>query len=242
MSKLNIIDKMRYKLLGDIKNKKWMKNYEHKNYISDLAILTSFFAFIVSVISSVVIAKNIQALIEMPSFSLGILMSFGVLFVLTPLSVALTYSMTNKIKSFFVKRNIDRFLKKAENLESEEMLKLMNKSKRFEYSEILVNRILNQTLEKEDLEDFKNTLNNNFEDEEIKDLLNDEKLKDLIKDNADINYNYVLTLLKLIEEKCKDEDNDQKIRDIFLTKPKDRKENEKIIDRSKLENKEEIFI
>lgn len=208
MSKIAIINKIRNKFFNNIGNKQWFKNYKHKktNFKNPECFIISVLPSYLLTMSSIGMNENLRNSIEGASFSVGLLSFLGSVFLLT----VLIHFSSCKIGNFFIKRNIKKFIKKSENISNEEIIKLINGNKRFFGSKVLVNDILDHTLEKKDLEDFKKEINQHFEKKELEDVFNNFNCNDMIKNKDSIDYRYIYIFLALLDEKCKNEPYNEK--------------------------------
>lgn len=204
MNKLNIINKIRNKLTKNIINKQWFKKYKKKgNYIDDevsfCTILTG--AWLSPLIMGVL--DGFFSIWGTPS-----MMSIFMFIISTFILYGAIYLISLKIQNFLFKRNI----KKSKNFNDKDIVKLINGSKKFIGSKTLVDYIKNQPLEKEDLEEFKNTLNQNFDYNEFKNIFDHPDLNKLLDNKDNVSYEYALTLLNLLESECKNKSTNENVK------------------------------
>lgn len=208
MNKLKTINRIRYKLIGNIKNKSWFKNYKDENIemsvfqaVSILPFSTLYWCGLCKLIDMDLLIKKIGFLTIFPMVVCIILGVFNA-FILTMIS-----GYNNKIK-------MDRFIKKSGSMEDSVIGNMVINREIFKGGEHIISFIRNQPLDKEDLENFNKMLNEEFSKDELNHLYYNEKLNDMLKNNGGINYNYIIYALNLLEKKETNKMNDIKLNNI----------------------------
>lgn len=201
------INKIKNKILGNIKNKTWFKNYEYKNeefgevhILASLLLALSFNMIAVMFFSIIHKDFILNSLIENLGFSTALMINL-----ISSLSAGtLTSFLLLKFSNKKNKKEINRFIQKSE---SKEIIKLLNGSKDSGKVKQLINFIKEQPLEKEDLEFFKKMIKKEFNKDELNHIFYDNILNNMIKNKGGIDYNYIIHSLNLLEEKTNAENN-----------------------------------
>lgn len=235
MSKLEVINKIRNKLVGNIKNKLWFKNYQYKSpYTKDDKKL--LFLSFSAVYCAITIPFGELYFFQKIEPQLGSLtpafISLIVIFGLSALTSFSLFKFMNKKN----KKEISCFIKDSEDRLNKLMINFMNENEVSNNLKQLASFIKDQPLEKKDLDLFNKMLVENFSEKELNHVFYNEKLNDMIKEKGCIDYDYVLYALNLLEDK---KESIEGIKD-FLFKEKSL-ENKKTI-KNKIEKEIEVSI
>lgn len=192
MSKSGKIERIKNKILGNIKNKKWFLNYKYKNekmngdeYGLYLSFFTMVYMAIFSILSTLTVIK-----LSAPSL---------ILFT-TPVCIGLSFFtsfLLNKFSNKTNKRKTEYFIKESEN---RDVIDLLEGDERFNNIKKLAKFIKSQPLEKEDIDIFNRLLIDNFDQEELNYVFYNEKLSDILKDSGNVDYDYVICALNLLKK------------------------------------------
>lgn len=191
MKKTEVINEIRNKIFGNIKNKEWFKNYKHETILTESNVIISGLTTLLLCIIYIIAFGPV----EQESFFLYMILSCLMFFGIFGLLATIIGKFINKR----FKREVYSFIKESENMENEEMTNLINENKIFSGSEFFVNFIKSQSLDKEDLETLRSLLSKNFNEEELNCINYNEELNKELKITGNINYNYVFNMLNLLE-------------------------------------------